>query len=68
MSAKMALRRFALGAAAGYRGRDAGETFARDLMRYFWPVVVGPTIIEPWRRRIEAKRWRSTRGAPEGRG
>lgn len=38
MSAKMALRRFALGAAAGYRGRDAGETFARDLMRCFWPV------------------------------
>lgn len=35
MSTKMALRRFALGAVAGYRGRDASEAFARDLIACF---------------------------------
>ncbi|MBZ0119590.1 MAG: hypothetical protein K8H88_21545, partial [Sandaracinaceae bacterium] len=35
----MALRKFALGAAGGYRGRDGGETFARDLIECFWPAA-----------------------------
>ena len=35
MNAKMALRRFALAAVGGYRGRDAGESFARDFISCF---------------------------------
>ncbi len=34
-SSKMALRRFALRAAAGYRGKSGGETFARELLACF---------------------------------
>jgi SAM-dependent methyltransferase len=35
MSGKMALRRFALEAAGGFRGKDAGEQFARGLITCF---------------------------------
>ena len=35
VSAKMALRRFTLQAAGGFRGRDAGESFARTLVECF---------------------------------
>lgn len=35
MHAKMALRRFTLEAAGGFRGKDAGETFARGLSGCF---------------------------------
>ena len=35
MHAKMALRRFTLEAAGGFRGKDAGETFARGLIGCF---------------------------------
>jgi hypothetical protein len=39
MSVKMSLCRFALRAAGGYRGRDGGDDFVRELLEAFgqWP-------------------------------